>query len=83
MITLDYDFVKYVLEQTCGKMDDYIKEAEAMDATDFVKDLIIENYKSTKRKILSMLEIFDNNLEDNLLLMTDEEFSNFIESQEV
>ena len=30
-----------------------------------------------------MLEIFDNNLEDNLLLMTDEEFSNFIESQEV
>ena len=54
-----------------------------MDATDFVKDLIIENYKSTKRKILSMLEIFDNNLEDNLLLMTDEEFSNFIESQEV
>ena len=82
MITLDYNFVKYVLGHAAKKMDDYIKEVEAMDAPAPVKNMIIENHEDSKRKILSMLEKFDNGLEDNLLLMTDEEYNNFIESQE-
>lgn len=82
MITLDYNFIKYTLEQSYKKMDDYIKEVEAMDAPANVKDMIIENHEDSKRKILSMLEKFDNGLEDNLLLMTDDEYNSFIESQE-
>lgn len=82
MITLDYNFMKYTLEYAAKKMDDYIKEVEAMDAPAPVKDMVIENYEDSKRKISSMLEKFDNCLEDNLLLMTDEEYNNFIESQE-
>ena len=37
MITLDYNFVKYVLGHVAKKMDDYIKEVEAMDAPAPVK----------------------------------------------
>lgn len=83
MITLDYNFIKYTLEHAAKKMDDYIKEVEAMDAPAIVKNMIIENHEDSKRKILSMLEKFDNGLEDNLLLMTDEEYNNFIEQNEV
>lgn len=82
MITLDYNLIKYALEHAAKKMDDYIKEVEAMDAPAVVKDLIIENHQLSKRKFLSMLEKFDNSDEDNLLLMTDKEFDNFIEMQQ-
>ena len=63
-------------------MDDYIKEVEAMDAPSVVKDLVIENHQLSKNKFLSMLEKFDNSEEDNLLLMTDNEFDSFIEQQQ-
>lgn len=82
MITLDYNLIKYALEHAAKKMDDYIKEVEAMDAPAVVKDLVIENHQLSKRKFLSMLEKFDNSEEDNLLLMTDKEFDNFIDFQD-
>lgn len=82
MITLDYNLIKYALEYASKKMDDYIKEVEAMDAPAVVKDLVIENHQLRKRQFLSMLEKFDNSDEDNLLLMTDDEFDNFIEKQQ-
>lgn len=41
MITLDYNLIKYALEHAVKKMDDYIKEVEAMDAPAVVKDLVI------------------------------------------
>ena len=82
MITLDYNLIKYALEHAAKKMDDYIKEVRAMDAQAVVKDMVIENHELSKRKFLSMLEKFDNSEEDNLLLMTDEEFDNFIKMEE-
>ena len=82
MITLDYNLIKYALEHAAEKMDDYIKEVEAMDAPAVLKDIVIENHQLSKRKFLSMLEKLDNSDEYNLLLMTDKEFENFIEMQQ-